>query len=226
METRTPNGSGDRKSDLLIRCDDSIPAPDIDWLVKLIEGMVRVGYKYGAGEIIEVGWMPVQVFDVGDGTLLLREPDMRAIPFKWTDGVTETLRQLRLQKDTAESFGFGKSMQFPSVRDSAIVGVDVRQNDSILILDRVEAKGTDSGWFIGRLNSQLDYNDPGNLRRDSLYAAAILCPAAIMFMALPFGIVVEISEGQIAVTHHGKSVAPRTNSFLSKWLRHFAAFRD
>jgi hypothetical protein len=218
METRTPNCSGDSRSEILIRCDDSVPATDFEWLVKLIETAVRGGSKYNAEETMQIGWMLIQVSDAGDGTLLLREPDMRVVPLKWTDGVTETLRQLRLQKDTAESLGLGKSTQFPSVRDSAILGVDVRQNDGSLILDRAEAKGNDSGWFIGLLNSELDYNDPGNLRRDSLYAAAILCPAAIRFMALPVGTLVELSNGRFEVSRRGKAVIPRAKSFLKQWL--------
>jgi len=217
MEFRTNTGLERGQPEIVIRCDNSIPIPDIEWLVTLLEQSVRNGAAYNAGELVQVGWMLNRLEGLGRDALLLREPDLQTLPLAWTDGVTTTLRHLRLQKDTADSLGLGDSMQIPTIRDSAILGVDVARGVESVVLERTEAKGTDSGWFIGNLASRLDYNDAGNLHRVSLYEAAIECPSIVMFMALPFGITVRYSKGDISVSRAGATIPPLSQSFLEQF---------
>jgi hypothetical protein len=219
MEFTTNKCSERGQAEIVIRCDNSVPIQDIEWLVALLESSVHNGVKYNAGELVQVGWVLNRLEGIGRGLLLLREPDFQTVPIVWTDGVTQTLRHLRLQKDTAESLGLGGSMQFPTIRDSAILGVDVARNIESLILERTEDKGTDSGWFVGNLASPLDYNDPVNLRRVSLYEAAIECPLCLMFMSLPFGTTVRYSRGNTSVSREGATILPTSNSFLERLCR-------
>lgn len=216
MEVGTSKCSGYRQAELVIRCDDSIPKQDVEWLIDWFENSVGDGERYSDGELVQIGWMLNLLSAMDDGRLLLREPDMQAIPIEWTDGVTETLRHLRLQKDTAESLGLGSDLQFPTIRHSAILGVDVDWNTHAFILERVAATAMDSGWFVGRLGSSLDYNDPENLHRVSLYEAVVRCPNIVMFMSLPFGIKVEYSDENIAVWLDGRLVTPSANSYLGR----------
>jgi hypothetical protein len=218
MEVSTRRCSTCHHPEILIKCDDSIPNPDVEWLIEVLEGAVLSGTKHKDGELIQIGWMFVLLSAIDAGTLLLREPDLREFPIQWTDGVTTTLRHLRLQKDTAESLGFASTMQFPTIRESALIGVDVESNMDEFVLSRVAATGTDSGWFVGRREESLDYNDPRNVRRVSLYEAALLLPAIVMFLCLPFGSEVKVSRSTVTVWLNGDFVAPSPNSFLDRWL--------
>lgn len=216
MEMKTTKCSTYGRPEFLIRCDDSIPEQDVEWLVALLEGSVREGVVYESGELVQVGWMLNMLSEVERGTLLLMEPDMRSLPIEWANGVTETLRHLRLQKDTAESVGLGRLMQIPTIRESGLLGIDVDANTEGVILERGDAADADSGWFVGRLPSRLDYNDSENLRRVSLYEAATLCPRIVMFMSLPVGTRVEYSPGRVSISREGSTIVPQAGSFLER----------
>ena len=218
MEVVTTKCSGCRQAEIIVRCDDLIPKPDVEWLMESLEGSVRDGKIYSDGDLIQIGWMSNLLSATSDARLVLREPDMRSIPIEWTDGVTQTLRHLRVQKDTAESLGFGRAMQFPTIRGSALFGVDVGRDADAFILERSAATGMDSGWFIGCLGSSMNYDNPGNLRRGALYEAAVRCPRIVMFMSLPFGTRVEYSERRVSVWLDGKPVAPGADSFLEQFV--------
>ncbi|HEX4142012.1 MAG TPA: hypothetical protein VHY91_00545 [Pirellulales bacterium] len=216
METRTTRCSSYGQREFLIRCDDSIPAPDVDWLVTLLENSVRDGQTYRDEDTLQVGWMLNRVSSAKAGSILLTEPDMISFPIKWIDGVTETLRQLRIQKDTAESLGLDAEMQIPTIRDSALVGVDFARDPENIVLERFEAVGNDSGWFIGYQNTRLDYNNPENLTRVSLYVAAVQCPTVIPFLFLPCGTRVDREGHKLEFSLNGKTIGPRPGSFLKR----------
>jgi hypothetical protein len=204
------------ESRIAIDYEDTIPAEDVTWLVNLLEALLRSGQKLATGDLIQVGWMLLRLSTIADGAFSLTEPDMHNIPIQWRSGVTETLRQLRIQKDIVESLGMVTLMQIPSIRDSALLGVDVKPNEDNIILERAKPNGLDSGWFIGRLSSQLDYKNPKSLRRVSLYEAAIHCSAAVMFLSLPTGTKVEYSRDNISIWLDGTIIRPNANSFLSR----------
>ncbi|HEY1785117.1 MAG TPA: hypothetical protein VGG30_06180 [Pirellulales bacterium] len=218
METRTSNCSSYGQREFLIRCDDSIPAPDVDWLVALLESSVRDGHKYRDEETLQVGWMFNRVSSAPDGLLLLSEPDMVTVPIQWADGVTETLRQLRLQNDTAESLDLGRRVRMPTIRESALVGRDFDRDPENIVLERFEAEGNDSGWFIGYEKTPLDYNNPENLTRVSLYAAVVQCPTAIPYLCLPCGTRIDREDGKVECSVTGKTIRPRAGSFLKQLL--------
>lgn len=219
MECTTLNCTSFGHPEFRILCERSVPQEDVDWLAEHLEGAVRAGARFRPGEHIQIGWMLNRLSEFGDGTLLLMEPDMRSVPVEWQAGATQTLLQLRMQKDAAESLGLGSLMQFPTIQESAILGMDVSVDTDELIVERTPAQGPDSGWFVGSLRSQLNYNDPENLRRVSLYEAAILCPAIIMFLAMPAGTTVRLSESAVSIARGGVDVAPSPDSFLGRLFR-------
>ena len=204
---------------IAIRCDDSIPNEDVKWLAAMLEDAIRDGAIYRSGDVVQIGWMVNTLLPWKDKALALMEPDMSSFPIKWIPGVTHTLRHLRRQKDTAESLGLDNEIKFPSIRESGLLGVDVEAHTNGIILERAEAGENDSGWFAGSLHSRLDYNDPCNLRRCSLYEIAIACPSIVSFVALPVGTRIELSGGGVLISKDGSEVAARAGSFLELLLR-------
>ncbi len=149
MNIITTKCSQSGKPEFLISCDDAIPRDDVDWLISFLERSVRDGAVYESDQLIQIGWM-INTLSMGnDGLLSISEPDLRSLPIKWKSGVTETLRHLRLQKDTADSLGLSAYVQIPSIRESAIVATDVDAKKARFIFERAECTSSDSGWFIG-----------------------------------------------------------------------------
>lgn len=218
MEIRTTKCSKFGQPEFVVRCDNSIPDVDVQWLISVLEGLARDKHVFRDGNLVQVGWILNRISATPDGGMRLSEPDMRTFPVAWTDGVTETLRQFRLQKDVADSLGFAGDMQIPTMNESAVAGIDLRQNDVAFVLDRVEATAGDSGWFVGCLGSAIDYSDASNLRRISLYEAALYCPGIVMFLSLPSGSRVERSGSSVSIGLHGEKIVPAHGSFLAQLL--------
>lgn len=187
---------------------------DFVWLKEYLERSVADGSKYRHHETVQIGWMINLVEDRGDGSLGLSEPDMMQFPIRWVDRVSSTLGHLRIQRDTVDSIGLLGRIDFPSIRQSAIVGCDLRTDSSSLVMERAQPQHTDSGWFIGRLDTQCDYNDPKNLRRVSLYEAALLSPRAVMFLALPSGMRIHLSETRSEFLFNGHALIPKSGTVL------------
>jgi hypothetical protein len=174
-----------------------VPSVDVAWMIGHLEETVAAGTRYAPGETVQIGWMLTQVIERDDGHLGLTEPDMRSLPIVWVDDVSETLGHLRLQRDVAD--GLGVAPQFPSIRESLVLGTDLDPASSALVLDRLPGEGFDSGWFLGDLRSELRYDGPDDLRRTSLYEAALSWPAIIPYLALPPGSRIELDDGEVNV---------------------------
>jgi len=215
METTTTQCSAFNHPEFSLVVEQSIPREDVDWLVLTLEQSVRDGTRYEAGDLIRVGSMLVQT-ELRGSCLFLKEPDLCRMPIFWVDGVTHALQILRLQKDTAESLGLGAKIAFPNIRDSLLVGTDIDANDQSLVLERATLSGSDSGWFIGRDNTHLDYTCPDNLRRVSVYEGYVNWPRISRFMALPEKTRIELSNAGIAGSCDGKALIVREGSFLDK----------
>lgn len=200
---------------------DSALHEDVEWLVGFLEKSVSLGSEYRPGQTCQIGWMVTSIGQRSDNDLALLEPDFNSLPVSWKESVTTTLRHLRLQKDVCESLGVVEEMEFPSICDSGIVGVDVSaSNCEKLVLDRDTRSGNDSGWFVGSAAPEIDYNDASNLRRCSLYEVGMLAPMAVMFLALPEGFRVEIAERAVLFHRNGKKIEPLPRSLLADWTNH------
>lgn len=194
--------------------DTTVPRVDIDVLVSYLEGSVEEGARYKEGDFVTVGSMLLRVAVVGD-SLTLEEPDFQAVPIEWAVGVTQTMRLLRLQRDVAESVGLGGEINLPSIRSSLLVGADLSRLDEELVLDRMGSDQSDSGWFIGRGDSALDYENEANLIRMSVYEAIVKWPKVAGFLGLPAGCRVEISGGDLRLTHHGDALKIKPGSLVN-----------
>jgi hypothetical protein len=199
--------------DFHLMVDSAIPPVDVDVLASFLEESVQRGTTYGDGQTFEFGSMLLRLV-LSDDFLTLQEPDLRTIPISWTEGITNSMKLLRLQKDIGESVGLGNELDFPSIRCSLLAGVDVVEGLDALVLERSEPDGLDSGWFVGRLNTQIDYNDPANLRRISVYQAILDAPRIAGFLALPKGCRVEISGHSTTLSYNGQPLKIQKGSFM------------
>ncbi|MGA2233761.1 MAG: hypothetical protein ABSH22_22880 [Tepidisphaeraceae bacterium] len=213
METVTTKCSVLKHPEFHVKFDCAIPDVDVHTLVSFLEQSVKGGTHYQHGQLIELGSMIFRLVAV-NGYLETEEPDLLGFPITWREGVTNSLRLLRLQKDIAESVGLGDNLDFPSIRQGLLVGADLLDGSNTFVSERLHPEGTDSGWFIGRPDSQLDYNEPRSLRRISVYQAILGWPHISGFLALPEGIRVEAPSGRLQISRNGKPLEIRKGSFL------------
>jgi hypothetical protein len=212
MKAVTTKCSEWKHPEFRLEFDSAIPQADVDVLVSFLEESVRGGARYEDGQTIEFGSMIFRLAAVGD-VLAAEEPDLLTFPISWKAGITQSLMLLRLQKDIAESVGLGDELDFPSILYSVLVGADLTEGLDTLVLDRAEPYGSDSGWFVGRLDSTIDYNDAANLFRISVYQAIVNWPRIAGFLALPAGSRVETSE-RLQISHNGQPLTIQKGSFL------------
>jgi hypothetical protein len=189
---------------------------DVKWLLGWLEKTVADGTRYTPGQTCQVGWMVTEVRQHEDGELSIWEPDMRHLPIEWADSVSYTLAHLRAQKDVVESVLGADDMTLPSIRQSAIMCTRLGRDEG-MVLERVAPSGADSGWFCGCSDEDHDHNDVAELRRVSLYEAAVRhAPQIVPYLALPAGVLVGIEAGKPVVFRDGKSLAFRSGSYLAR----------
>lgn len=193
--------------------DTSVPQADIEVLTSFLEESVAEGTRYNEGDLITVGSMLFRVRRIED-TLAIEEPNLRSLPIEWTQGVTRTMQLLRLQKDIAESVGLEDEIDPPSIRCSLLVGADLTQQDEELVLDRMESSDCDSGWFVGRKESELNYDDEANLKRISVYQGILNWPTIGGFLALPAGCRVQVSGRMPRFTRNGRNLEVKSGSLI------------
>lgn len=194
---------------------DLIIKPDVKWLIEFIETQVSLGKVFEDNDTIQIGWLLNLVKRNNNGIFELLEPDMQSLPIQWVKSVNTTLRHLRLQKDTAESLKLDHKIKFANIRSSAIVG-EYFETSKMIILERTTEEGNDSGWFIGSAEHDIDYNDPKNLNRISLYELGCQRPDIVMYLALPPNINIIAGENFIDVKYQGKKIVPYPQSFLDR----------
>lgn len=194
-------------------CDASVPQADIKVLVSFLQDSVAEGIRYKDGDLITAGSMLFRVAMIKD-TLFIEEPNLLSMPIEWRQGVTRTMQLLRLQKDIAESVGLEDKMDPPSIRYSLLVGADVTPLDKEIVLDRMKASDSDSGWFVGRQESQLNYDDDSSLKRISVYQAILNWPQIGGFLALPAGCRVELSGWKPRFTFNGRNLEIKSGSLI------------
>jgi hypothetical protein len=202
----TTNCSNYQHPEFLLVFDSLVPQCDIDVLASFLEKSVEQGTQYDDGDTIAFGSMLFLVASV-DNLLILHEPDLQSLPIAWKLGITQSMKLLRLQKDVVESVGLEDEIDSPSIRSSLLIGTDLTDEGKKFILERITPVDSDSGWFIGRPDSMLDYNNEVNLNRISIYQAIMNWPQIAPFLALPAGCRIDVSEANSIFTRNGKSVA-------------------
>ncbi len=191
-----------------------VVADDAEWFLNWLEESVGEGARYKPGQTCQLGWVVTEVRQHESGDLTLWEPDMRSLPVEWSEGVSYTLAHLRVQKDVVESVLEAGDLSFPSMRQSAIICTRLGRNEGA-VLERSEPGVADSGWFCGCREEDHDHNEVAELRRVSLYEAAVRVPQVVPYLALPPGVLVGVSRGTPAVFRDGELLEFRPGSYLA-----------
>jgi hypothetical protein len=188
---------------------------DVRWLVGWLEQSVAQGKRFAPGQTCQIGWIVTEVRQVNDGHLSLWEPDVRVMPVAWTESVSNTLAHLRLQKDVVESVLSVDALSYPSMLQSAIICTRLGQKDG-LVMERTEPSGTDSGWFFGCRDEDHGHSDVAELRRVSLYEAAVrYAPPIVPYLSLPAGVLIGVSKGVPAIFQDGDLLEFKSGSYLA-----------
>jgi hypothetical protein len=199
--------------------DSSIPTCDAEWLLGILEDYVVDGDIFDDGETIGFDSIFLIANKAAD-TIRLAEPDFLQIPIKWIDGVTRSLRILRQQKDTVASFSHATKPDYCSIRESCIVGADFENANGGMVMERTpRMNANDTGWFLGTQDRKLDYSDPKNLLRKSIYEVVCKEPRVLPYLALPVKSRIEHSESCVVFFHDGKMVEPIQGSYLEQVLK-------
>lgn len=187
---------------------------DVHWLVNWLEEAVAAGERFVDGQTCQVGWAVTSVRASEERTLALWEPDMRQMPIAWVESVSQTLLHLRLQKDVCESVLDG-DLSFPSMLQSAIICTELGRTADV-VMERSTPSASDSGWFCGCARKDHEHNVVGELRKVSLYEAAVrYAPQIVPYLSLPEGILLEAGEGLPQIFRHGESLTFKRGSFLA-----------
>ncbi len=145
---------------------------DVMRFISWLEDSVAQGTRYLAGQTCQVGWAVTEVRHCENGDLSLWEPNMQHMPIVWSECVSYTLAHMRLQKDVVDSILSAEDLSFPYMCESALICTRLGQSEGLL-LERSEPSGADSGWFCGCRDQDHDHDNPAELRRVSLYEAAV-----------------------------------------------------
>jgi hypothetical protein len=215
MQVKTTRCGKHDHPDFVLEIGEALDT-DGRWLVEFLEEAVAEGERFAAGETVAIGWMVARVAEAPGGLLTLHEPDMTSMPIQWIPSVQTTLMHLRIQRAIAESVGLEDEMDFPTIRQSAVVCTDV-EDATGLILSRAKPDGGDSGWFIGCTSPTHDHNDAKNLDRTSLYQLALAAPASIGFLSLPAGVQIVARPGAAPhLERNGKRLPIKPRSYLAQ----------
>jgi hypothetical protein len=214
---RTTRCSRHGHSEFRITADPAVAVVEGDatWLLEWLEDTVAQGTRFADGQTCQVGWVVTQIRQDGGGDLSIWEPDMCHLPVEWSESVSRTLAHLRLQKDVVESMLPSEELAFPSMVQSAIVCTRLQEAED-LVLERSAPAAADSGWFCGCREDDHDHNDSTELRRVSLYEAAVKrTPQIIPYLALPPGVLIAVAAGLPVVFRDGKPLDVHPGSYLA-----------
>jgi hypothetical protein len=191
-------------------------SPSMRWLLSWVEDEVANGRRFLAGQTVQLGWSLLKVHQRDDATLALFEPDFKSMPMELVDSVSNTLLHLLLQKSVAESLGVEEALFIPSLRESAVICCEFGSTDGF-VMNRVAPKPGVSGWFLGCDNEAHNHQALENLRRTSLYEAAVRHDNRIIpFLGLPHDMLIGFSKGVPNFFRDDKELVIRPNSYLHK----------
>lgn len=95
--------------------------------------MVRDGSRFLPGHSLQLGGSLVLFTNLPEGTLGFEEPNMSSMPIIRQSGLTNSLRHLRLQKNSLESVLPAENLAFPSLRQTCTICTKLAQSESFLM---------------------------------------------------------------------------------------------
>ncbi|WP_028301900.1 immunity protein Imm33 domain-containing protein [Oceanospirillum beijerinckii] len=161
--------------------EKSIPQQDIDWFSRYLEDQVKNGATFKDGETIQLGCMILKIDLIKNNYLKLSEPNMKEIPIKFIDSISNSIKIIRQQQDTINSIT-KINIDFSSIRESIIVS-DSFNSANNFYMNKEEKEAHRSGWFFRDIN-----NAEENYREISICEFIINRPDLAKYLAMPVGI--------------------------------------
>jgi hypothetical protein len=215
MRAATKNCGKYGHAEFSVNADENFPKY-LDSFFGWLESEVAVGKRFLPEQTVQMGWSLLKVFQREDGTLGLLEPDFRSMPIKFVDSVSNTLFHMLLQKGAAESLDLDDKLDLPPLRHSAIICTNFGTTTEIF-LSRTAFAGSDSGWFFGCAHLGHDHQSSENLRRISLYEAAVRFNEQILpYLGLPIGMEIHAGDTVPRFWLLRKEIQIKPNSYLHK----------
>ena len=183
-------------------------SPMVDWLSDYFARRIKAGIVFHAGDTIQVGWMLLTLKRDAAGNLELWEPSFDKIPIEWTQGASNTLRFLSIQKEVCGRVG--TEPDYPSLRQSALMSLDFLGSRDGFDMTREQPNGMDSGWVFQRHGVEAIEG-----RHRSTFEIAINRLLIIPFLAPPPKSSVRFSAGEIEVEFGSKIASSKTDRFLN-----------
>jgi hypothetical protein len=210
--------------EITVECgDEGYLAQGLKSLLQWIERETAEGRRFLPEQTVQFGWSILEIRQRTDGTVGLFEPDFRSMPVRFVDSVSNTLFHLLVQKWVAESLGLERELEIPDLRASAIICTEFGTTEGF-VMSRVQPQAADSGWFLGCDRKIHDHQSPNNLRRVSLYEAAIRYEDKIIpFLGLPPEIFVGFGGAAPYFSRGERELMIRPGSYLH---RKFVERRD
>lgn len=196
--------------------DKLVPDPDIDWLLDYLQSEFGASTWPTEPMLLQVGMMLLQIRNSGN-RITIFEPDMISLPIVFVEGVTNTLRILRSQKDAHKSLQMDSEMDFPEIRQFA-TQCRKWEDAASYVLERSSPNGNDSGWYFGCQNPEHDHENAENLKNVSILEIAMNYSDLVPFLALPSGSAVLVENDKPHVYFNGEEKLPRLGSFLSRLI--------
>lgn len=198
-----------QQPEIVFETGEGIPAVDAEHFKSTLEDMVASGSRFKAGETFHVAWMILKFAEADQGRLKLMEPDLKGMPIQYVDGVNRTLRIMRAQRDTADSFGLVAQMKLTTLMDVILVPEDPA-SVGVVQLHREPPNEHMSGWVLLEA-----CQDPPDFRPMSLYELVLSRPELVKFFALPPGVdVIVVPTGEVGVYQDGKPLTAEAGSFI------------
>jgi hypothetical protein len=191
----------------------TIPESDIRWLIESLEKDVASGTRYEDGHTMQVGWLLVSFVAADDGSLRLQEPNMQGLPISFVDGVTNTLRDLRQQKDVVLSLIKRPDPVFTALRKPMVVSKTFEHATDFYLLREPENDHF-SGWYLRDLDDEQQGDDDFDLL--SVYELGCKRPELIKFLALPPSYAVHAQkDGPYRILLDAEPAEVRKRSYLA-----------
>lgn len=184
--------------EFIICTEDDILDKDIEGFKLYLKESVQQGTVFSSGQTLQYGSMIIRINDQ-DGFLIFEEPNMIDIPVQWNLGISCTLKIFNLQNCVLNKLKGSFEKNFPSIRQSLFMGIDVDNTSKDIFMERSDEDNNDSGWFIGNSLSNLSYDNYKNIKCLSLYECYINFPHLIKYFSLPKSLLVKICNDCVEI---------------------------
>ncbi|MDN5100117.1 hypothetical protein O8C83_04735 [Aliarcobacter butzleri] len=150
-----------------------------------------------------------------ENNLCFFEPDYYKTPINWIVGIEKTIKLIRYQLDTEKSFSLEYDRRELTVRNSLLIGNDVLMNSNEIFMTRTDSSDEmDSGWFIGNINTNLDYTNISNMKKISLYEAFCFNHKISWFINFSNNLLIFIENDKFKILKNNEIVYSIKNSFI------------